>query len=178
MSRTNPQKKKRRVAKQTLLMFGEGLGEEVFLKHLRGLYSYNSGTAVKIKKGRGGDAVGIVIDAGNVPGDFDRKVVILDNDKDTREMISARTEAGRRGIELLENTPCLEAILLSILNEGKSFSGKKTDWCKKEFESKYLDKKRRTELREYEKIFPKDLLDKQRINISELDKFILCMGND
>ena len=34
MSRTNPYKKKRRHANKTLLIFGEGMNEEVFLKHL------------------------------------------------------------------------------------------------------------------------------------------------
>jgi len=42
MSRTNPYKKKRHVAERTLLVFGEGLSEEILLKHLKSLYSYNS----------------------------------------------------------------------------------------------------------------------------------------
>ena len=175
MSRTNPYKKKRRAASQTLLMYGEGLGEETFLKYLRGLYAQNSGVAVTIRNGKGGNAVNVIIDATNAPGGFDKRIVVLDNDKGEEEMQLARQEATNRGIILLENTPCLEAILLAILNNGKNFSNKQSSWCKSEFESKYLDKKKRIELNEYEKYFPKTLLDKQKTKVPELKKFILIM---
>lgn len=172
MSRTNPYKKKRRQAKNTLLIFGEGLGEEMFLRHLRKIYSYNSNTAVTIKRGRGGTADGIVIDASKVHGDFYRKIVVLDNDKPRIEMVRARQEAKNRGIELIENTPCLEFILLTILEDDKKSGGKNSKWCKDQFESKYLDKKKRGEPEEYVKLFPKKILDKRRTKVSELEKLI------
>jgi hypothetical protein len=154
-------------------VFGEGFGEEMFLKHLKSLYSYKSNVAITVKKGKGGDAQNIVIDADKIPGAFDRKIVILDNDKAKTEMAKARQEAKDRNIELIENTPCLEFLLVSILD--KSPNGKKSDWCKGEFESKYLDRKKRGEPSEYIKLFPKKLLDAQRLKISELDKLILIM---
>lgn len=175
MSRTNPYKKKRRAASQTLLMYGEGLGEETFLKHLRGLYARNSGVAVTIRNGKGGNAVNIIIDALNTPGSFDNRIVVIDNDKGDVEMQRARQEAKNRGIQLIENTPCLEAILLAILNDGKNYSNKRSSWCKGEFESNYLDKKKRTELNEYGKFFPKSLLDQQKAKVLELQKFISIM---
>lgn len=175
MSRTNPYKKKRRAASQTLLVYGEGLGEEVFLKHLRGLYARESGVAVTIRNGKGGNAVNMIIDASNAPGGFDNRIVVIDNDKDDAEMRQARWEAENRSIGLIENTPCLEAILLGILNDGKDYSNKRSSWCKNEFESKYLDKKRRTELDEYEKIFPKSLLDRQKIKVPGLQRLISIM---
>ena len=61
-------------------MFGEGLGEEIFLKHLRGLYAKDSGVSVMIRKGKGGTPRNIVIGAANEIGSFDRRVAILDND--------------------------------------------------------------------------------------------------
>ncbi|MDD5731797.1 MAG: hypothetical protein PHU42_02815 [Patescibacteria group bacterium] len=175
MSRTNPFKKKRRQAKRTLLIVGEGLGEEVFLKHLRGLYSRDSGTSVTISKGRGGTADGIVIDADRVPGDYSKKIVMLDNDKAKAEMEKARQEAQKRSIELIENTPCLEFMLLTIL--GKNSNGKNSVWCKSEFESNYINKKNRGELAKYSNIFPKELLDKQRLKVCELNKLISIMEN-
>jgi hypothetical protein len=173
MSRTNPYKKKKRQASKTLLVFGEGFGEEMFLKHLKSLYSYKSNVAITVKKGKGGDAQNIVIDADKIPGAFDRKIVILDNDKVKTEMAAARQEAKNRNIELIENTPCLEFLLVSILD--KKPNGKKSDWCKGEFESKYLERKKRGEPSEYIKLFPKKLLDTQRLKISELDKLISIM---
>lgn len=175
MSRTNPYKKKRRVAKQTLLVFGEGINEEMFLKHLRSLYAYNSNVAVTIRKGKGGDAVSIVVDTTNTPGSFDRKIVVLDNDKPKSEMEGARQEAKKRNVELIENTPCLEALLMSILNAGDSYDGKDSNWCKSQFESTYLEKKKRSEPAEYHKLFPKTLLNKERSKIPTLNMFIKLM---
>ena len=90
-------------------------------------------------------------------------------------MRRARPEAKNRNVELIENTPCLEAILLAILNDGKNYSDKQSSWCKNEFESNYLDKKKRTELAGYGKILPKSVLDKQKNRVSELQKFISIM---
>ncbi len=173
MSRTNPYKKKRRRAKKTLLLFGEGFNEEMFLKHLRKLYSRNSGTATTVKKGKGGDAQNIIIDADKTYGAFDRKIVVFDNDKPKNEMIEARQEAKRRKIELIENTPCLEFLLISIIY--KKPNGKNSRWCKNEFELKYLEKKKRGKPSEYDKLFSKKLLDSKRSAIFELNKLISIM---
>lgn len=175
MSRTNPYKKKRRAASKTLLMYGEGLGEEMFLKYLRALYARDSGVAITIRNGKGGNAVNIIIDASNAPGGFNKRIVVLDNDKGDEEMRRARQEAMNRGIELIENTPCLEAVLLAVLNEGKNYSDKQSAWCKQQFQLGYLDKKKRAELNEYGKIFPKTLLDKQRAGVRELRMLISTM---
>lgn len=177
MSRTNPFKKKRRSANRTLLMYGEGLGEEMFLKHLRKLYSRDSGVAVTIRNGKGGNPTNIILCAANEPGAYDRKIVILDNDKGEKEMNQARIEARRRKIELIENSPCLEATLLTILRPGLSFSTKTSQWCKNEFESSYLDRKKRAELDGYDKLFPKMILDRQQTKVPELHILISLMKN-
>jgi len=172
MSRSNPYKKKPRFAKRTLLIFGEGLAEEMFLRHLKSLYSHDGGVRVKILRGKGGSPADIVVDAVKAFGDYDKKVVVLDNDKSADEMEKARREAKLRSILLLEHTPCLEAVLLKILGKGGGVGKGKSDWCKSEFESKYIGKKKRDERAEYEKVFPKTLLDKRRIDIYELEALI------
>ena len=178
MSRSNPFKKKRRAASKTLLVYGEGLGEEMFLKHLKRLYAYGSNTAVTIRNGRGGDAASIVINADNEPGGFNKKVVVLDNDKRPEEMNRARQEAQTRGIELFENNPCLEAMLLVVLNGGQSYKTKGSGWCKNQFQSQHIGKKKRSDTREYERVFPKSLLDAKRSQVAELDTLIsLITGN-
>lgn len=174
MSRTNPNKKKPRFARATLLVFGEGMGEGVFLRHLKSLYSRNSGVSVKILSGKGGSPESIVIEASRVEGGFDRKVVVLDGDKSVSEMALGRQEADKRKIELAEHRPCLEAVMLSVLNGG-DYSGKGSKWCKSKFESKYLGRKKRDEVSEYGKIFPKTLLDSQRLVLPELNKLIHLM---
>lgn len=173
MSRTNPLKKKRRQAKKTLLIFGEGFNEEMFIKHLKLLYSYRSNTAITIKKGKGGDAPNIVIDADKILGSFNRKVVVFDNDKSKLEMTKARQEARNRKIELIENTPCLEKVLLLILQTA--LKEKNSACYKKEFERKFINHKKRGERQEYIRLFPKKLLEVKRVIIKELDDLILIM---
>lgn len=177
MSKTNPNKKKRRQARTLILFFGEGFGEEMFLKHLRKIYSFNSGVAVTVRKGKGGCPENIVIDTIKVPGAFNKKIVLLDNDKPESEMIKARQTAKEYKIEMIENTPCLEFLLLSIL-DGKP-KEKTSERCKKEFESKYMEKQKRSEASKYEELFPKRLLDSKRAEIEELDRLISIMeGKD
>lgn len=53
--------KKNRGVKKTILMYGEGLTEKVFLKYLKWLYIDNSKMAVKIKSGRGGSPKSLVM---------------------------------------------------------------------------------------------------------------------
>lgn len=178
MSRSNPYKKKQRFAKKTILVFGEGLGEEMFLRHLKSLYARDTGVQVKICRGKGGSADRIVIDADKLLGAFDKRVVVFDCDKVKAEMEKARKEAEIRGIILLEHKPCLESVLLAILNDGKMVGVKNSDWCKKEFESKYLEKKKRSELKEYEKLFPKSLLDRQRKKIVELGRMVATIKGE
>ncbi|MCD4694225.1 hypothetical protein K8R62_02600, partial [bacterium] len=150
MSRTNPYKIKRRHANKTLLIFGEGMNEQMFLKHLKKLYCCDTNVAITVKKGRGGNSANIVIDASRVPGGFDRRVVVLDNDKPKGEIEKARSIAKSKGIELIENTPCLEHLLLSILDSSKASDN--SSKCKKIFESEYINKRQRKEAYEYDNI--------------------------
>lgn len=173
MSRTNPYKKKRRQASKTLLVFGEGFNEGIFIKHLRSLYSHGSNVAITVKNGKGGDAQNIVIDADKIMGAYNRRIVVLDNDKSKNEMIKARKEAKSRNIELIEITPCLESLLLLILD--KKLGGINSKRIKDEFESEYITQKKRGEPNEYIKLFPKELLEAQRLKIVELNKLILIM---
>ncbi|MFH1284853.1 MAG: RloB domain-containing protein [Candidatus Peregrinibacteria bacterium] len=169
MSRTNPYKKKRRVAKTTVLIYGEGQSEEMFLKHLRKLYGYDSGKAITIKRGKGGTPQGIVQGAINCPGDYKKRVVVLDNDKTKSEMRSARMKADSSDVIIIENTPCLEKLLLCILEEGRDFEGKTSSQCKKLFEDGYISKKQRAEGYRYSQVFTKKLLDKRRRSLLTLD---------
>ena len=175
MSRSNPYKKPRRVAKQTVLFYGEGMGEEIFLKHLRGIYAQNSGLALTIRRGKGGTADGVVLSAIKYSGAFDRKVVVLDNDKSKGEMEKARQLAAQHSVILLENKPCLEALLLGILEPKLNFEGKTSTWCKQEFQKKYIEKKQRSQSHRYEDLFTKTTLDKARKRLKSLHEVILVM---
>lgn len=148
-------------------------GRDVFEAFKRSL-CYNSGIAITIKKGKGGTPEGIVKSAINYSGAFDRKIVVVDNDKSKIEMQKARKKAKEYNIELIENTPCLEAMLLSIL-ESKNFHSKSSAWCKREFEKKYIEKKQRSELHRYGELFPKATLEKSRREVVILNQLISPM---
>jgi len=175
MSRTNPYKKRRRAADKAILIYEEGLAEEMFLKYLRKLYARDSGVAVTIRNGKGGTADRVIKNAAQFVGSFDQRFVVLDNDKSSAEMHRARQKAKKERVFLIENSPCLEAFLLSILENGKSFKSYKSAQCKKVFEKRHVSPKKHLELHHYEKIFPKRLLNKQRKNIPELNRLILII---
>lgn len=171
MSRTNPSRKKPCAAKKTLLIYGEGLDEKKFVEHLRGIYAKDSGVKVSIRRGKGGSPKDIIIQAAKEFGEFDKRVVVVDTDRGAQEVSDAREEAQGKNIELIENSPCLEALLLSILDNGKSFSSKTSKWCKKEFQSKYGSSN-------WGNIFTKKLLDERRKNIEKLNKLIGLISNE
>lgn len=178
MSRSNPYKKKQRSAKLTCLIYGEGQAEEVFLKYLRGLYAKDSGIAITIKRGKGGTADGIVLSAIRHIGAYDKKCVVLDGDKPKTEMERMRKLAADHGIRLIENTPCLESLLLAILEPNENLSGKTSTWCKSRFEKNFIEKKQRTELHRYEKLFPKSVLNTARKRVGSLNKIILVLEGE
>lgn len=172
MSRTNPYKKKKRFAKQTLLIFCEGLEDCVFLKHVRALYSYDQNISCKIIAGKGGNARSIVVEASKVPGDYTKRIVVLDNDKTLTEMQSARDQSTALGILLIENTRCLESLFLTILRDKQDFLQKTSSWCKKEFETAYIHRKKRDDRTLYMEIFPKAFMDRRRKKVPGLDILI------
>ncbi len=166
-----------RRAKCTILFYVEGSSEEVFLKHLRRTYARNSGVAVTIRNGQGGSADGIVQRAICYPGGFDRRVAVLDNDKPKNEMAKARALAKTAGVEIIENCPCLEALLLRILNGGKILEDANSKYYKKEFEKKHICESKRCNIDEYAKIFPKNVLDGSRKKVKELGRIVGLMEN-
>ncbi|MCK4592029.1 RloB domain-containing protein [Candidatus Parcubacteria bacterium] len=174
MSRTNPYKRKIRYAKKTAFFYCEGRSEKAFLRHIKSIYNRNSGVAVTIDQNGGGnpdDIVGTTIKIVSGRSD-DYSCVIFDSDKILETTI--RKDAKSKNILLIENNPCLEAFLMSIL-EDKNFSFESSSWYKREFEKKYISKSKRGDKRSYEKIFPKKLLNKKRKEIGILDKIIGIM---
>jgi hypothetical protein len=168
-------RKQIRKAKHTILFYVEGSSEEVFLKHLRRVYARNSGVAVTIRNGQGGSADGITRRAGCYPGGFDKRVAVLDNDKPKNEMAKARELAKAGGVDVIENSPCLEALLLRVLNGGKILEDGDSKYYKKEFEKKHICESKRCDIDEYAKIFPKNILDGSRKKVKELGEIVGLM---
>lgn len=164
MSRSNPYKKKKRSAKRTLLLYCEGADEKTFLNYLKALFSKNSGVHTEIKENFGGCANDVLT---NVTKQIQADVIVCVYDTDCGVDQELKSKVQKQGVVCLENTPCLESFLLEIL-ESKDYSRHKTNDCKKIFEKKYLDSKKRKDKRNYENIFPKSLLLKQTKNVENL----------
>lgn len=169
-----PAKKDNRKKKPQIpivLLFGEGDRERDFLSHIKKLYHQrNSGFKVKIKYGKGKTPVDIVHKALNVRGDFSIRVVVCDNDKGERLKNEAQTQADKQSVIVLWSTPCLEATLLSILKNGKSFEHQACDWCKDIVRKIKGDIKSDTNF--FQQHFSKLVLKKQRKKIDILEKII------
>lgn len=170
MSRSYPQKLKRRAAKESWLIFGEGPSDAAFLKHLRKLYSQNSGIRIDIRPGKGGSPKDIVEDAFRNSQGRDRVFVVLDCDKAPKEMVLARnhTQVKCGFIKLIENTPCLEYVLLNILNSKKVTPGKPSSEYKKAFEKDFIKDTDRCSPHAYERVFTKEIIDLARSRVPEL----------
>lgn len=155
--------------KPTILVHCEGLEDKAFIKYLHDLF-HNSLTdpRVNIVSGRGGTADGIVNDAIRVYGEYDSRVVVLDADKGSKEMKSARDLSKSKNLLLIEHTPCIEKLLLVVLSDKDLKASFGTGRCKKLFEKKYFLGKDRSDWKDYRSVFPKSLLKKQMKSIPEL----------
>lgn len=175
MSRSDPFKRKRRSAKETFLLCGEGDREVFILRHIKKLYSSENDVAVKIINANGGSAPSIVNYASRLLGEYSRRIVICDSDKPAKEMAKAREIANNQKIIFIENAPCIESLFLSIL--GKNCDNLTSNQCKRKFESEILANSRSDSVAEYEKIFTKEILNTKRRQIGNLDKIIRIVEN-
>lgn len=159
--------------KSTTLIYCEGAHDLTFVRYLVSLYnqgrlSYKSTSA---KQGSGGSADGLVIEAIKRPGIYDRRLVKADRDRDSDEINNAERLAADNNIVIIWSTPCLEAILLNVL-ENRDYSRRSSNTCKSRFERIYIPRGRRTDRDEYSRLFSLDVLEEVRVRLPELDLLI------
>lgn len=107
-------------ARSTLLIVGEGQSEVAFLNHLKQLFSARGdGKQIKIKNAQGGGAKH-VIDwtlRQKLNADYDVVAVIFDTDTVCwNEKVA--NDAKKNHIHLLTSEPCLEGMLLRVLEKS------------------------------------------------------------
>ena len=161
----------KRKAQKTLLFVGEGPTEKAFLDYLKELYHQRwSGISIKNKSADGGSPDDIIRKAVKWVQfeSYDNGCVLLDADIPIPE--PSRKKASQKGINLYIPSPCIEGLFLKILGDF-SHINPDTQSCKSEFHRKYLTEDEATEKDNYRKIFPKELLDRNR-TIPPLDALI------
>lgn len=109
---------KRRAIRHTVLLVGEGKTEWALLRHIRSLYiSRGRGVSVKILNAHGGGPDQVVDYAirQRENAAYNHVAVLLDTDL---EMSAAAQKRARlKKIQIIGSTPCIEGLLLKILNE-------------------------------------------------------------
>jgi hypothetical protein len=162
-----------RTVRPTALIYCEGAEDLVFIRHLKKIYSSSSQskTHFTVTKGSGGGQDRLVADALKFPGDFDRKMVKADKDRGELESTKAERLANRNNVLIAWSIPCLEGLLLSIL-DNKSYVRHQASTCKRLFERDHIPAKKRSESSAYERIFPKAVLEEARTRILELNSLI------
>ena len=157
-----------RTQRKTLLAMGEGKADAAFLAHLRRLYCTDGkGVNVTIRNANGkgpGNVIATAIGAMRIAS-YDKKLCLLDTDLDwTAEN---KKDAKRKKIELIGSTPCLEGLLLLILQKTVPAT---SDECKRDL--KILTSKSMYEPDDYLELFTFVQLLIARSKIADLNRML------
>jgi len=163
---------KRRSVSHTVLLVGEGTTEQAFLRHIKSLYiSRGCGVGITIRNahGKGPDhvvdyAIGQCRNAA-----YDRVVTLLDTDLPMS--VAVRRRARSKKIHIIGSTPCVEGLLLKILDEHVPETSAE---CKQRCGGVLPE--RLTFPGDYMGSFPKDLLDGRRDMVTELAELLDCLS--
>lgn len=110
-------RERRRRRLKTLILIGEGPCDSAFLKHLKFLYSRNTGQKVTIDSADGGSPNDVIKNTIQKCRhiDYDHRAILLDSDVVIRQQ--DRDLARQSGIQLIVSKPvCLEGMLLNVLD--------------------------------------------------------------
>lgn len=165
-----------RPRRRTVLAYGEGEDEKIFLRYLANSYSRKDKITVQTGSAGGGDPLTILLKALSARRGEKRDVefILLDTDKAwPEEMIEL---AKNEGIELIGNNPCLEAFLLDILQATKPLVNVGSGRYKELFEKLCINGN--FDRDECERLFPKSLLKYARQRDSKLNKIIKIIEGD
>ncbi len=177
MARSNPFIRKPRQPNWTVLVVGEGETEKAFLQYLKYIYiKREDGIFAKVECAHGGGPECVIIHSIKLnPRHYDRAFVLLDKDRPCHA--SYLKKAKTKKLELVWCDPCIEGLLLKILKPVFNSSIHKTSECKRLFEDNYLDANEKLLPKQYERYFPRGLLEDRRHQVPELEKILMYLTN-
>ena len=167
---------KRRV-RRTIFIYCEGKTDHLFVKFLKSMYWDYRNKVVKPKQGSGGGPKTFFIEVlkNAQVRNYDEKYIVLDSNSKGEEEKSKIQKKGKDShIELIWQRPCLEGVLLRILN-GNQFINMSSRQCKSQFKREYLSKNTSFSESLLKKLFTKEVLDKKRQEVQELNRLIQVM---
>ncbi|MEM6911328.1 MAG: hypothetical protein AAF555_07055 [Verrucomicrobiota bacterium] len=105
--------------RKSLILFGEGKTDAVFLRHISLLYESKIDTRLKVEAGQGGspkEVANRLIKKHLQIGAFDKSLLLLDEDLPTEEIPASWLK--KHKIELVISAPCcLEGLFLTMLQD-------------------------------------------------------------
>lgn len=165
---------KRKIVKKTVIIVGEGLTEKAFLEYLRQFYiKRNSGISVKIQAATGGSPESILKYINGIieQFDYDSKAILMDTDKEWSLLL--RKKAQQKKIKLIGSQPCIEGLILEILEHNVPYESKSCkDACCKLFRGKLTNKETYQEQLSFERI------EQKRQGISTLNEILTLFTLD
>ena len=160
-----------RILRKTAFAFGEGESENVFLKHLRGLYA-DGKTQTKVDHAGGKDVNYILEKATRIrsTGHYDHSFILLDTVPEWPKSIILL--ARERDFELIGNHPCIEATFRSILVPGRNLNGDDTRAHKRLFSNDHIGGRNVISEVDCKRLFLKARIDSARKASTELNRLI------
>ena len=161
----------RRAVLRTVLIVGEGACEVAFLNHLKTLFvKRGCGVSVKISNANGKGSAHVVDFAIRQSQNtaYDVVAALLDTDDVWTDALKKHAENNK--IKLVPSSPCLEGLLLEILDEFKMDS---SQHLKEKMHPKLSGKK--TEATSYATLFTVELLEERKTKVASLNTLIQLM---
>lgn len=162
--RSNKASKRKRV-KKTVIIVGEGPTEKAFLEYLGQFYiKRNSGISVKIQAATGGSPECILSKTIKLE-QYDSKAILMDTDKEWSPSLIKKAQ--QKKIKLIGSQPCIEGLILEILERNVPYESKNCkDSCSELFRGKLTNKET------YKEQLSSEWIEQKRQDISTLNEIL------
>ncbi len=161
----------RRRTKKTRLVYCEGAHDKAFLDCLKSVYATDTYN-VDIKRGAGGDQVHLAEETIKKGRAYDEQCLKIDGDRPEDEMEQADAVAAGGNVIVMRTIPCIERLLINILEPSKRISSWNSTRLKNYFEANHIPEDKRTDVRAYKAIFTETVLDNAKARLPELQALI------
>jgi hypothetical protein len=165
------------MARESIVLFGEGKTETIFLDHLKTVYEAHRHLKIKVGTGQGKtprDVAARLVNTLLRVGHYDRSLLLIDSDIE-HHLTSKYLKT--HNITLVLSMPkCIEGLMLKILDELPKGAAHSSSKDLKSAFMKYLVTTESSYARKFADkcpaLFPKELLDAKRRQIPELDAIL------
>jgi hypothetical protein len=168
-----PRSLKPQTPKRTILVVGEGDTECAFIGHLKGLYCPRGcGTSVRVENSFGGspnDMIRNAIKKKN-SGAYDQAFLLMDTDIEWPT--ESKNTAQENGIDLVGASPCIEGLLLWIVENNPGWCARSTDDCKRRLHQEHLSENNKLVSGKYAALLPRELIEERRATIAPLNSIL------